>query len=99
MWFQQAASWQDIAALTRRVASDEAAMRRKLWRTLLREVASLPFAEDLLTAHYCAFDRHTPLYVKVLLIGAILYFLTPNELISNYLPLNRYLDDAAVFAA
>ena len=103
MWsWQQAASWPDIAALTRRIASDEEALRRKFWRQLvrklLREAASLPFAEQLLTAHYCAFDRRTPLYVKVVLVGAIVYFVVPDDLIASYVPLIRYADDAAVLA-
>ena len=46
-----------------------------------REAASLPFAEDLLAAHYCAFDRQTPLHVKAVLIGAIAYFVLPTDLI------------------
>ena len=74
-WQQAAAwpsfSWQDFAARSRRIASDEARLRRKFWRKLKREAASIPFLEDVLTAHYCAFDRKTPLYVKVVLVGAM----------------------------
>ena len=66
--------WPDLTALSRRVGDDESALRRKLWRKLKREVASLPFLEDVLTAHYCAFDRHTPVHVKAVLVGAIVYF-------------------------
>jgi uncharacterized membrane protein YkvA (DUF1232 family) len=100
MWFrQQAASWQDVAALTRRMTSDEGGLRRKFWRKLLREAASIPFLEDVLTAHYCAFDRQTPVYVKAVLIGAIAYFILPNDLIPDYIPVIGYTDDAAVIAA
>jgi uncharacterized membrane protein YkvA (DUF1232 family) len=100
MWtWQQAASWRDMAALTRRVVSQEESLRRRIWRVLLREAASLPLAEQLLTAYYCAFDRQTPLYVKAVLIGAIAYFALPDELMARYVPLVRYADDAAVIAA
>jgi uncharacterized membrane protein YkvA (DUF1232 family) len=100
MWFrQQAASWQDIEAFTRRMTSDEDGLRRKFWRKLLREAASVPFVEELLTAYYCAFDRRTPLYVKVILVGAIAYFIMPNDLIPDYIPVIGYADDAAVLAA
>jgi len=100
MWFrQQTASWQDFAALTRRVASDEAGLRRKFWRKLLREAASIPLLHEVLTAYYCAFDRQTPLYVKVVLLGAIAYFIVPDDLIPDYIPLIGYADDAAVIAA
>jgi uncharacterized membrane protein YkvA (DUF1232 family) len=88
-----------MAALTRRVASQEESLRRRMWRGLLREAASLTLAEELLTAHYCAFDRQTPLYVKAVLIGAIAYFTLPDELMARYVPLVRYADDAAVIAA
>jgi uncharacterized membrane protein YkvA (DUF1232 family) len=97
MWFwQQAASWPDFAALTRRMADDEADLRRRLWRKLKREVATIPFLEDVLTAHYCAFDRHTPLHVKAVLVGAIVYFVAPDDLIPDYLPIIGYADYAAV---
>jgi uncharacterized membrane protein YkvA (DUF1232 family) len=100
MWFrQQTASWQDFAALTRRVTSDEAGLRRKFWRKLLREAASIPLLQEVLTAYYCAFDRQTPLYVKVVLLGAIAYFIVPDDLIPDYIPLIGYADDAAVIAA
>jgi uncharacterized membrane protein YkvA (DUF1232 family) len=98
MWFwQQAAPWPDFAALSRRMADDEADLRRKLWRKIKREVATIPFLEDVLTAHYCAFDRHTPIHVKAVLVGAIVYFITPDDLIPDYLPIIGYADDAAVF--
>jgi uncharacterized membrane protein YkvA (DUF1232 family) len=79
------------------MADDEADLRRKLWRKIKREVATIPFLEDVLTAHYCAFDRHTPIHVKAVLVGAIVYFITPDDLIPDYLPIIGYADDAAVF--
>jgi uncharacterized membrane protein YkvA (DUF1232 family) len=97
MWFwQQAAPWSDFAALTGRMADDEVDLRRKLWRRLKREVATIPFLEDVLTAHYCAFDRQTPVHVKAMLVGAIVYFIAPDDLIPDYLPIIGYADDAAV---
>jgi uncharacterized membrane protein YkvA (DUF1232 family) len=97
MWFQQAVSWQDFATLTRRMTAGEAGLRRKFWRKLLREAASIPFLEEVLTAHYCAFDRHTPLYVKIVLVGAIVYFVVPDNLLPN--SLLGLADEAAVLAA
>jgi uncharacterized membrane protein YkvA (DUF1232 family) len=103
MWFQQqaasaSATWEGVAALTRRMTHDEAGLRRKLWRKLLREAASLPFAEEVLTAHYCAFDHKTPVYVKAVLVGAIVYFVVPDHLIPKYVSLVGLADDAAVIA-
>jgi len=92
-------SWEDFAALGRRLTSDEAGLRRKFWRKLKREAASIPFLEDVLTAHYCAFDRQTPLHVKVVLVGAIVYFVVPDDLIPDTIPIIGYADDAAVLGA
>jgi len=91
------ATWQDAEALAGRGA-DEEAVRRKFWRKLRRLAASLPFAEDLLSAHYCAFDRQTPLHVKTALLGALAYFVLPTDAVPDYLPLIGYTDDAAVLA-
>jgi uncharacterized membrane protein YkvA (DUF1232 family) len=91
-------SWQGFAARSRRVAADEAKLRRKFWRAIKREAANIPFVEDALTAHYCAFDRQTPFYVKAALIGAVIYFIVPDDLIPDSIPVLGYVDDAAVLA-
>ena len=97
MWFRaQAGSWQDFAVLARRATADEPGLRQKIWRRLLREAASLPFAEEVLTAHYCVFDRHTPIYVKAVLVGAIVYFIAPDDLTPIPSSLIGLADDAAV---
>ena len=88
--------WPDFTALTRRMAADESELRQKLWRKPKREVAGVPFLEDVLTAHYCAFDRNTPVHVKAVLVGAIVYFVVPDDLIPDSLPIIGYADDAAV---
>jgi uncharacterized membrane protein YkvA (DUF1232 family) len=92
------AAWQDAEALMRRLAANEQTARRKFWRKLRALAASLPFAEDLLAAHYCAFDRQTPPHVKAVLFGAIAYFIVPSDLIPDYIPMIGYTDDAAVLA-
>jgi uncharacterized membrane protein YkvA (DUF1232 family) len=99
MAFAQAtASWADFAALARRIKSDHAGWRGRFWRAIKREAANIPFLPDVLTAHYCIFDRHTPLYVKAVLAGAIAYFVIPEHFIPKNLPLIALADDAAVIA-
>ncbi len=99
MWFrEQSASWQDVEALTRQAAADEQEVQDGFWRKMRRLAASLPFTEDLLAAHYCAFDRQTPLQVKAVLLGAIAYFVLPTDFIPDYIPIIGYTDDAAVLA-
>src|SRR5216110_2168334 len=98
---QQSATWNeaDFAAPdAERVARDEETVRRGFWRKLKRFAARLPFAEDLLAAYYCAFDRDTPLQVKAALVGALAYFVLPFDVIPDMLPILGFADDAAVLA-
>ena len=90
MGFASSTSWQNN--------DDEGAFRHQFWRKTRRVVASLPFAEDLLAAYYCAFDRDTPLQVKAALIGALAYFVLPFDAIPDMMPMLGFADDAAVLA-
>jgi len=111
MWFREQAAtwqgtwpgswqtnWQHFAERTRQLAADESGLRQRIWNKLKRETANIPFVEDALTAHYCAFDRNTPLYVKLALVGAVVYFLVPDDLIPDSIPVLGVADDAAVLA-
>ena len=80
-------------------AADEALVRRGFWRKCCRVAAKLPFAEQLLAAYYCAFDRDTPLHVKAALIATLAYFVLPADLVPDFLPALGYADDAASLAA
>jgi len=82
-----------------RLERDEASIRQDFWRKLGRLAAQVPFAEDLLTAYYCAFDRRTPTRVRVALFGALVYFIAPFDVIPDVIPIVGYTDDAAVLAA
>lgn len=101
MAFERAASWKDTAFSpgdADRFARDEETVRRGFWRKARRVAGKLPFAEDLLAAYYCAFDRDTPLQVKAALIGALAYFVLPFDAIPDMLPLLGFADDAAILA-
>jgi uncharacterized membrane protein YkvA (DUF1232 family) len=81
-----------------RLAEDQDSLRRRFWRKLKRVAAHLPFAEDLVAAYYCAFDRQTPRHVQVALLGAIAYFVLPFDFVPDMLPVLGFTDDAAVLA-
>jgi uncharacterized membrane protein YkvA (DUF1232 family) len=84
----------DDAALAR----EKLRLRRTFWRKFRRFAARLPFAEDLVAAYICAFDRDTPRHVQAALIGALAYFVLPFDFIPDMLPLVGFTDDAAVLA-
>jgi len=88
-----------FAEAVRRLAGDEAGLRRDFWAKVRRFAARLPFAEDLLAAYYCAFDRDTPTHVKASLLAALAYFVLPADAVPDLLPALGFADDAAVLAA
>ena len=97
--WSNAGSWAEAEAAARRLADDEQTLTRRFWRKLRALAARLPFAEDLIAAHYCACDHQTPVHVKAALIGAIAYFVLPADVIPDVLPIVGYTDDAAMLAA
>lgn len=102
MTFDDTATWQNSEFADRRAsgdADDEERVRGGFWPKAKRVAAGLPFAEDLVTAYYCAFDRDTPVQVKTTLVAALAYFVLPFDIIPDMLPVLGYADDAAVLAA
>src|ERR1041385_3871889 len=80
-------------------SKDEKLVRTAFWSKLQAAIALIPFAEDLLAAYYCAFDRRTPAHVKIALIGALAYFVMPFDGVPDFLPMVGFADDAAMLAA
>ena len=83
----------------KRAERDEQTVREGFWRKVGPLAAKLPFAEELLAAYYCAFDRTTPLQVRATLLGALAYFVLPFDFVPDLLPILGFTDDAAVLAA
>ena len=81
-----------------RLAQDQESVRRRFWHKFKRLAVKLPFAEDLLAAYYCAFDRQTPRHVQAALLGAIAYFVLPFDFVPDMLPILGFGDDAAILA-
>ena len=90
MPFEQTAAWDQYAP------QDEARVKRAFWQKAKRLAGKLPFAEDLLTAYYCAFDHTTPLQVKAALVGALACFVLPFDVVPDMMPLLGFSDDAAI---
>ncbi|MFN0265045.1 YkvA family protein [Tepidamorphus sp. 3E244] len=87
-------------------ARDPATMRRNAQRVgsgfvskLRRVVRTIPFAEDLLAAYYCALDSRTPLKVRATLMGALGYFVMPFDTLPDFILGLGFTDDATVLIA
>ena len=74
-------------------------VKRDFWDKLKRVLSRIPFAEDLIAAYYCAMDSQTPTRVRVVLLGALAYFIMPLDIIPDFILGVGYTDDAAILAA
>lgn len=71
-------------------------VKREFWKKLKRVIGRIPFAEDLVASYYCALDTKTPLSVRATLLGVLLYFIMPVDLIPDFIVGLGYTDDAAL---
>ena len=71
-------------------------VKRGFWPTLRRAAKQIPFAENVVAAYYCAFDRQTPAHVRAILLAALAYFVLPFDAIPDFLAGIGYSDDASV---
>jgi uncharacterized membrane protein YkvA (DUF1232 family) len=83
----------------RQATRDEAGVRRDFWAKLKRVARHIPFAEDIAAAYFCTLDPSTPSRVRLVLMGAIAYFVLPFDAVADFLPLLGFADDAAILAA
>ena len=89
----------DPAVNRQKLEADEAVVRGGFRRKVRATIGRVPFVEDAVAAFYCAVDGGTPLYVKAVLMGAIAYFITPTDVIPDFIAAMGYTDDAAVLMA
>jgi uncharacterized membrane protein YkvA (DUF1232 family) len=82
----------------RRAARDEERLKGDFWSLMRKVGRRVPFAEDALAAFYCATDPGTERRVKLILLGAIGYFVLPFDILPDVLPILGFTDDAAVLA-
>jgi uncharacterized membrane protein YkvA (DUF1232 family) len=83
----------------RRAMRDEDSLGRKVFALLRKMARRIPFAHDVAAAWFCAIDPATPRRVRLILMGALAYFVMPMDAIADFLPLVGFTDDAAVMAA
>jgi uncharacterized membrane protein YkvA (DUF1232 family) len=68
----------------------------KALKYLLANLTRVPFAKDVLAAYYCTLDRQTPRQVRIILAGALAYFVMPADAIPDILAVIGFTDDAGV---
>lgn len=85
--------------MTEQDQEKERRVRRELMAKVKATLGRVPFAEALVAAYLCAIDPETPKRVKATLLGALVYFITPIDLIPDFIVALGFTDDAAVFWA
>ncbi len=76
--------------------TDETTVANEFWPKLAKNLARLPFAEEVVAGYFCAFDKATPLKVKGTLLAALAYFVMPLDVIPDVLLGLGFTDDLAV---
>ncbi len=74
-------------------------VRGRFWSTFRKAARSIPFAEDLVAAYYCALDPATPARVRGILLAALAYFILPFDAIPDFIVGLGYTDDATILLA
>lgn len=76
---------------------DEAhAQSSNVLKKALRLAGKLPFMRQVVAMVYAFRDPNVPIAKKAIIAGAVLYFLSPMDLIPDFIAGIGYADDAAV---
>lgn len=70
-----------------------------LWEKVERVGKKISFAKDIKALYNYMRDKHVPWYRKSIVIGALIYFISPIDAVPDLAPLVGYLDDLGVITA
>ena len=77
----------------------ERRIRERFWPTVKRALRHVPFIDEVVAAYYAMLDPETPLASRLTLIAALAYFVTPFDLVPDFILAIGFLDDASVLIA
>lgn len=91
---------QDLTPLeAEKLKQDQTRVERDFWRKLKSVARKIPFIDELVAVYYCAMDPETPAKVKLILFGALAYFIMPFDFVADFMPMLGFADDATVLFA
>lgn len=82
-----------------KIIKGEEEVEEKLWEKLERVGKKINFAKDVAALYRYMRDKYVPWYRKSIVIGALIYFISPIDTIPDIAPLVGYLDDLGVITA
>jgi len=74
-------------------------VEERLWEKLERVGKKISFTKDIVALFRYMLDNKIQWYRKTIVIGALIYFLTPIDAVPDIAPLVGYLDDLGVIMA
>ena len=72
--------------------------KRRFLPKILKVAGKIPFSDDIAAAYYCALDPDTPRKAKMVLFGALAYFVIPTDAVPDFIAALGFTDDATVLA-
>jgi len=73
--------------------------KAEFWAKMKRFAGKVPFAKDAVALYYFITDPAVGLVFKGAAVAALLYFISPADVIPDAIPLAGFMDDAGVIAA
>jgi uncharacterized membrane protein YkvA (DUF1232 family) len=80
-------------------AEKEARVRARFWPTVKKALRYIPFIEEVVAAYYAMLDPRTPAKPRLILIGALAYFVTPFDIVPDILLGLGFVDDISILMA
>ena len=80
-------------------AEKEAKVRARFWPTVKKALRYIPFIEEVVAAYYAMLDPRTPARPRLILIGALAYFVTPFDIVPDILLGLGFVDDISILMA
>jgi len=74
-------------------------VEEKLWEKVERTGKKVSFIKDVLALYKYMLDENVQWYRKSIVVGALIYFITPIDLVPDIMPLVGYMDDLGVITA
>ncbi|MEW6701923.1 MAG: YkvA family protein [Bacteroidota bacterium] len=74
-------------------------VEENLWKKVERVGSKIRFAKEVKALYRYMRDKYVPWYRKSIVIGALIYFISPIDAVPDIAPLVGYLDDLGVIMA
>ena len=90
----------DIEILGPEDAADkEERVKTRFWPTVKKALRAIPFIEEVVAAYYAMLDPRTPTRPRLILIAALAYFVSPFDVVPDFILGLGFIDDASVLMA